>query len=261
MFDPLVEVGAERNFATSRTRAPGTAARRGSRGRSVADCVADVAAVADALGYERFYSVGSSGGAPHSIACAALLPDRVISAAAIASPAPLDAEGLDWTAGMGKENVAELAAAQAAATASSRHYLEREADSMLGTSADEIVARLGDLVSEVDRRALTGALGEFIVRETRAFAVGRRVGVVRRRPGDLRRLGIRVSAIRPPALPVARRRGPIRPDRPRRVAGRACHAAPTRHLRPDDDGTSRCSLELLRRDPRLSALDPRLRAS
>jgi hypothetical protein len=39
----------------------------------VADCVIDVAAIADALGYERFYSVGGSGAGPHSIACAALL--------------------------------------------------------------------------------------------------------------------------------------------------------------------------------------------
>ena len=91
------------------------------------------------------YSVGSSGGAPHSIACAALLPDRVIAAAAIASPAPIDAEGLDWTAGMGQENVAELAAARAG-DLESEDYLEREARSMLGESAEGVVAQLGDLV-------------------------------------------------------------------------------------------------------------------
>jgi hypothetical protein len=35
-----------------------------------------------------------------------LIPDRVISAAPVASPAPVGAEGLDWTADMGEENVA-----------------------------------------------------------------------------------------------------------------------------------------------------------
>jgi pimeloyl-ACP methyl ester carboxylesterase len=36
---------------------------------------------------------------------------------------------------------------------------------MLGSSAEEIVTALGDLVSDVDRQAVSGALGEFIVRE------------------------------------------------------------------------------------------------
>ena len=45
-------------------------------------------------------------------------------------------------------------------------YLNREAQSMLATSQAEILTSLGDLVSEVDRRAVDSALGEFIVRET-----------------------------------------------------------------------------------------------
>ena len=130
----------------------------------MASCAADVVAVADALGYDRFYSVGGSGGGPHSIALAALLPDRVISAAAIATPAPVGAEGLDWTAGMGEENVAELAATRAS-DHELQAYLERQAQSMLGTSSEELVTALGDVVCEVDRRALSGRLGEFMVQE------------------------------------------------------------------------------------------------
>jgi len=165
MFDPLVETGAERGLRHITYSRPGYGASDRQPGRSVASCIHDVLAVADALGYERFYSVGGSGGGPHSIACAALLPERVIAAATVASPAPVDAEGLDWTAGMGEENIAELTA-----TGSSddefRSYLERQAESMVGTSPEEIVELLGDLISDVDRRALSGALGEFAVRET-----------------------------------------------------------------------------------------------
>ena len=164
MLDPLVAVGAERGLRHITYSRPGYGGSARLPGRLVASCAADVAAVADALGYERFYSVGSSGGAPHSIACAVLLPDRVIAAAAIASPAPVDAEGLDWTAGMGHENIAELAAAQAS-DGEFEQYLEREAKSMLGASAEELLTDLGDLVSDVDRRAVRGVLGEFIVRE------------------------------------------------------------------------------------------------
>jgi pimeloyl-ACP methyl ester carboxylesterase len=164
MLDPFVEVGAERNLRHITYSRPGYGRSSRLPGRTVGSCAADVAAVADALGYERFYSVGSSGGAPHSIACAALLPDRVIAASATATPAPIDAAGLDWTAGMGQENVAELAAARAG-DHELEEYLEREARSLLGKSADEIIAQFGDLVSDADRRAASGLLGEFIVRE------------------------------------------------------------------------------------------------
>ncbi|MFE2067025.1 alpha/beta fold hydrolase [Streptomyces sp. NPDC059467] len=69
-------------------------------GRQVAHVSTDVAAIADALGIERFAVVGRSGGGPHALACAALLPDRVTRVAVLASPAPHDAEGLDGFAGM-----------------------------------------------------------------------------------------------------------------------------------------------------------------
>jgi len=77
-------------------------------GRRVADVVNDVAVVADALGLERFAVAGRSGGAPHALACAALLPDRVTRAAALVGLAPRDAEGLDWFAGMAPYNVKEF---------------------------------------------------------------------------------------------------------------------------------------------------------
>src|SRR5262245_42846242 len=79
-------------------------------GRTVADCAADVAAVCDALEIGRFCAWGISGGGPHVLATAALLPDRVASIAAIASVAPYDAEGLDYTEGMGELNVESFAA-------------------------------------------------------------------------------------------------------------------------------------------------------
>src|SRR5262245_33992499 len=73
-------------------------------GRSVADVVEDAADIADALGLERFAVWGVSGGGPHALACAALLADRVTAVASLASPAPYEADGLDWLAGMGKDN-------------------------------------------------------------------------------------------------------------------------------------------------------------
>ncbi|MEU6868660.1 alpha/beta hydrolase [Streptomyces sp. NPDC046876] len=80
-------------------------------GRSVADAAADAAAVADALGVGTFAAVGRSGGGPHALACAALLPGRVTAVAVLVGLAPRDAAGLDWFAGMTPHNVAHYSLA------------------------------------------------------------------------------------------------------------------------------------------------------
>jgi pimeloyl-ACP methyl ester carboxylesterase len=80
-------------------------------GRSVADEAADVAALADELGLDRFGVTGGSGGGPHVLACAALLPDRVVRAICVVGLAPFGAPGLEedeWLGGMDEENVREL---------------------------------------------------------------------------------------------------------------------------------------------------------
>jgi pimeloyl-ACP methyl ester carboxylesterase len=71
----------------------------------------DVATLAERLGLERLYVVGWSGGGPHALACAALLPELVASAATLAGVAPYAAEGLDWLDGMAEENRDEFGAA------------------------------------------------------------------------------------------------------------------------------------------------------
>jgi pimeloyl-ACP methyl ester carboxylesterase len=68
--------------------------------RPVASAATDISHIADALGIAQFAVFGHSGGAPHALACAALLPDRVTAVVAGASLAPFDADGLDWFAGM-----------------------------------------------------------------------------------------------------------------------------------------------------------------
>jgi pimeloyl-ACP methyl ester carboxylesterase len=160
VFEALVATGAARNLRHVTYSRPGYGSSTRHPGRSVASCAADVVAVADALGYERFHCIGTSGGAPHSIACAALLPDRVLSAAAIASPAPLDAPGLDWTADMGRENIAEIAAVRGS-DEELREYLELERGKMRAASPEQIIEVLGDIVSPVDRGAVTAAYADY----------------------------------------------------------------------------------------------------
>jgi pimeloyl-ACP methyl ester carboxylesterase len=79
--------------------------------RSVADEAADVAALADEIGLDRFGVTGGSGGGPHVLACAALLPERVMRAVCVVGVAPFGTPGLeedDWFAGMDAENVKEV---------------------------------------------------------------------------------------------------------------------------------------------------------
>jgi pimeloyl-ACP methyl ester carboxylesterase len=81
-------------------------------GRTVADAAADVAAIADTLEVHRFAVVGRSGGGPHALACATLLPERTTRAAALVGPAPSGVDGLDWFAGMTPANITEFSAAR-----------------------------------------------------------------------------------------------------------------------------------------------------
>jgi pimeloyl-ACP methyl ester carboxylesterase len=83
---------------------PGYAESGRDAGRVVASAAEDIRIIADHFGLSRFSVVGRSGGAPHALACAALLQDQVISAAALGSLAPSDADGLEWTAGMTQSN-------------------------------------------------------------------------------------------------------------------------------------------------------------
>jgi pimeloyl-ACP methyl ester carboxylesterase len=99
--DPRVADGL-RTIAYDR---PGYGGSDPHSGRRVADAAGDVAALADALGLERFGIFGVSGGGPHALACAAQLRDRVTRTAVHVGVAPLDDPDFDFFAGMAEINV------------------------------------------------------------------------------------------------------------------------------------------------------------
>src|SRR6516225_272473 len=127
MAAPLIAAAtAERGLRLVLYARPGYEGSTPDPGRQVAGAAADLGAVLDALGAAEFVTVGWSGGGPHALACAALLPGRCLAAATMAGVAPFTAEGLDWLAGMGEENVTEFGAAAAGEEALTA-FLEPEA--------------------------------------------------------------------------------------------------------------------------------------
>ncbi|MEW9529444.1 alpha/beta fold hydrolase [Microbispora sp. NPDC049125] len=122
------------------------------KGRTVADVAADVAAIADALDIATFAVAGRSGGAPHALACAALLPDRLTRVAALVGLAPWGAEGLDWFGGMTETNVVEYRMALAGRRAVTAR-LASVAEQIRADPVSKVVG-LFQQVPESDRRVV-----------------------------------------------------------------------------------------------------------
>jgi len=125
-------------------------------GRSVADCVVDVIAIADHLGIARFAVTGGSGGGPHSLAVAAALPDRVVRARCDVGVAPYGLADLDFFAGMDPLNVKEFGWALAGEERL-RPELDRELAEMAARVAQDPSKVLGDdwSLDDADRAVLS----------------------------------------------------------------------------------------------------------
>jgi pimeloyl-ACP methyl ester carboxylesterase len=166
-YPPTVQAASDRGLRVILAARPGYEGSTPRPGRRVADVAEDTAAVLDELGADTFVTVGWSGGGPHALACAAALPGRCLAAASIAGVAPYRADGLDWLAGMGPENVAEFGAAlrgEAALT----EFLEREAAGLRTVTGEGVAKALGGLVIEADQAVLTGEFADYVAAGLRA---------------------------------------------------------------------------------------------
>ena len=173
-FPRAAEAAAERDLALVLYSRAGYGGSSPDPGRTVAGIATDIAALLDSLGHDEFLSLGWSGGGPHSLACAALLPERCRAAATGAGVAPFDTGGeLDFLAGMGPENVEEFTAALAGREAL-EPLLKREAEKLTGVTPEEVAEALGGLVSPVDRAYATG---EFAARMLASFTHGCEGGI------------------------------------------------------------------------------------
>lgn len=129
----------------------------------VADDVQDSAVVLGSLEITDFLTLGWSSGGPRALACAALLPARCRAAATLAGVAPFQADRLDWSAGMGPENVEEYAAAVRGAEVY-EELLQRVLQPVFAATPDQVVEAFGGLLTPVDAKYLTGEVADTMSR-------------------------------------------------------------------------------------------------
>jgi pimeloyl-ACP methyl ester carboxylesterase len=167
MHEPEVRLAERQEIRLISYDRPGYGGSTPWPGRTVADCAQDVRAIASGLGVERLAIWGISGGGPHALACAALLPDLVPAVGVLASVAPWGADGLDYFAGMGELNVDDVrlffedrAAARAKCEQDRLEYLQ--------VSTEQLHELLKTLLSPADAAVLTGELAQYLVDCTRS---------------------------------------------------------------------------------------------
>jgi pimeloyl-ACP methyl ester carboxylesterase len=177
----VAAAAAERGLRLVLYARPGYEGSTPDPGRRVRAAAADLAAVLDGLGAGEFVTVGWSGGGPHALACAALLPGRCLAAASMAGAAPHHAEGLDWWHGMASENLAEFRAALAGPEALNG-FLEPAARELASITGAGVAAGLGDLASAADKAAVTGEFADYLAASFRAAVAG---GIAGWRDDDL----------------------------------------------------------------------------
>ncbi|MEV8517338.1 alpha/beta hydrolase [Dactylosporangium sp. NPDC051484] len=156
---PQLAGAVERGLRLVTYARPGYGGSTPVPGRDVASAADDAAAVADAFGVGRFAVIGASGGAPHALACAALLPDRVSAAATFAGLAPYAEEGF-WFEGMTDDGA--LRAAIEGRDARLRYAQSAQFDPAVFTDADWAAlngpwAALGE---DAGRASETGVVGQ-----------------------------------------------------------------------------------------------------
>lgn len=162
LHDAWVADAAARGIRLITYDRPGYGESSPHPGRTVASVAADVTEIAEHLRIRRLLVWGVSGGGPHALACAALLPDLVAAAAALASPAPYGADGLDWMRGMGEDNLLEFGAALQSRAALS-DFIQGGLPGLLEATPASLVAAMRTLLSPPDVAVLSEENAAFLI--------------------------------------------------------------------------------------------------
>ena len=165
-FAPWVQAALSRGLRLVTYSRPGYGSSDRAEGRTVGDCAADVERILDELGARVCVTVGPSGGGPHALAVAALLPHRTLACATVGGLAPFGVEDLDWFAEMGRDLVTTYSLAAASDDAGLIGFVERYRSGLVRASPLTLFDTRMPL-APVDLQAIAGNFGRYLVRDAR----------------------------------------------------------------------------------------------
>ena len=148
LFQEMVVEGTDRGAHLICYERPGYGGSTPHPGRSIADSVKDVLAIATYFRKERIAVWGISGGGPHAIAAAVLLPELVCAAATFASLAPITAPHFDFFQGMSEKKARERKLYFSDEVAF-QNYLRESRQEILSANSHYLSAKLAAMAPEV----------------------------------------------------------------------------------------------------------------
>jgi pimeloyl-ACP methyl ester carboxylesterase len=199
-FDGLTKAAAAAGMRTAIYSRPGFGRSTRRPGRAMSDEAAISGALADRLGYQRFFTAGWSGGGSVALACAALLPDRVRACLTLGSIAPWNEAGAVADAWFAPEVLADW------------RHLGRDEERELIPEFEGAIGRIADMTARrfatdpranaADRAAANGPerLGRTIARSYRRAASAGFFGYLDDNVAEARDWGFRVADIRVPVV-------------------------------------------------------------
>jgi pimeloyl-ACP methyl ester carboxylesterase len=199
LYNGWVEDAYSRGIRLVCYERPGYGGSTAHRGRTVASAAKDVSTIAMELGLDRLLIWGVSGGGPHALACAALLPELVTAAAVIAAPAPYPAQELNYFAAMGETNILETLAALESREACER-VIEAEMTELLRATPEVLMQTWHSLLSPIDAAVLTTDFADFALRSIREGMSEKRDGLVDDDMALVASWGFELKDIRIPVL-------------------------------------------------------------
>ncbi len=199
LYHPWVKDAESRGIRLISYDRPGYGGSTPQPGRTVASAAYDVATIAKELNLNRLSVWGVSGGGPHALACAALLPNLVAAAVALASFAPYQADGLDWLADMGEGNIAGFSAVLESRKALEQ-FVEAGTSGILSLTPATLVKAFHSVLSPVDAAVLTEDFAYYLLNCIREGIKERRDGWVDDDIAFTKAWGFELSQIRIPVM-------------------------------------------------------------